>query len=300
MIRSSVQVRLSASQISLFQKKRPLSSSVRVCFFALYSLSWISLNPRVHARPKPTPIAQKQWYVALDPGHGGKNYGAVDIRVEGRYEKHYTLIMAKEVAQHLKGAGVKVWISRDRDKPVTLKERIRKASAAGVDLFVSIHINDSHVVGPRGHGTFFLSRSVFEESRLRVREFDQQTHGALFESSVKARVRSAQAKEVLFDLIHQRAQHEAVHLAHIVNQALSEVSPHGTRGVKQGNYGIIKGITTPAIVCEVGFMNHPKEGPYVTSREGMSALSLGITRGILRYLVLRRNADLAIPALNPK
>ena len=114
-------------------------------------------------------------------------------------------------------------------------------------------------------------------------------------NSVQQNVTLPQVKEVLLDLIHQHSQHEAMHLAHIVNQALEQYSPHGTRGVKQGNYGIIKGITAPAIVCEVGFLNHPKEGPFITSKDGMDALSKGIALGILRYLTLRRGATLNIP-----
>ena len=160
---------------------------------------------------------------------------------------------------------------------------------------MSIHINDAYVVGPRGHGTFFLAREAFEESRLRVREFNKEYKGALFKKSVSSKVKSVQAREILLDLIHQRAQHEAMHLAHIVNQALEQYSPHGTRGVKQGNYGIIKGITTPAIVCEVGFLNHPKEGPFITSKAGMDSISKGFAMGILRYLTLRRKAELVIP-----
>ena len=237
----------------------------------------------------------QQWYVALDPGHGGKNFGAIDPRVEGKYEKHYTLQIARKVAGYLKLAGVTTWQSRSKDEPHSLRSRISRASAAGVDLFVSIHINDAYVIGPRGHGTFFLAREAFEESRLRVREFNREFEGKLLKNSVKEPIEQPQVQEVLLDLIHQRSQHEAMHLAHIVNQALEQYSPHGTRGVKQGNYGIIKGITTPAIVCEVGFLNHPKEGPFITSKDGMEALSKGIALGILRYLTLRRRAALNIP-----
>ena len=129
MIRSSVQVRLSALLIIL------ASLVSAFCTQAAY--------------------AKDSWYVALDPGHGGKNYGAIDPRVEGRYEKHYTLQIANQVSAHLKKAKIKVWLSRQKDEPHSLKSRISRASAAGVDLFVSIHINDAYVVGPRGHGTFF-------------------------------------------------------------------------------------------------------------------------------------------------
>jgi N-acetylmuramoyl-L-alanine amidase len=247
------------------------------------------LCPDATARPT-------RFKVALDPGHGGLNYGAANPREEGRNEKEYTLKIAKKVRRYLKSSGVGVWMSRTRDIPVSLRERIRAAGVAGADLFISVHINDADMVGPRGHGTFFLAREVFEESRLRLHQFDKERRGKIFKRSVKARVKAPEIRRVLLDLIHQRAQHESAHLAHIVNQTLSEFSPHGTRGVKQADFGVIKGLSTPAIVCEVGFINHPIEGPYVTSEYGMTELSKAIALGILRYLTLRRDAELKIPA----
>lgn len=302
MIRSSVQVRLSALDILKRARGYTLPRSTlaprlfKPVLMLLLSLLLSLVFDQVRvSEGQPRADSARQWYVALDPGHGGKNYGAIDPREEGRYEKQYTLQIANKVSALLKDAQIKVWQSRYKDEPHSLRSRISKASAAGVDLFVSIHINDAYVVGPRGHGTFFLAREAYEESRLRVREFNTEYRGSLFTHSVKQKVKSQQVKEVLLDLIHQRAQHESMHLAHIMNQALELYSPFGTRGVKQGDYGIIKGITTPAIVCEVGFLNHPKEGPFITSKEGMDALSRGIALGILRYLTLRRRADLMIP-----
>ena len=233
--------------------------------------------------------------VALDPGHGGLNYGAANPREEGRNEKEYTLKIAKKVRKYLKNTGLDVWMSRTRDIPVSLRERIRAAGVAGADLFISIHINDADMVGPRGHGTFFLAREVFEESRLRLHQFDKERRGKIFKRSVKERVKAPEIRKALLDLIHQRAQHESAHLAHIINQTLSEFSPHGTRGVKQADFGVIKGLSTPAIVCEVGFINHPIEGPFVTSEFGMTELSKAIALGVLRYLTLRRDAELKIP-----
>jgi len=239
--------------------------------------------------------------VALDPGHGGKNHGAADPRRKGWSEKRYTLLIAQRARALLEGAGVEVWMSRVEDAPRSLQERVRAAAAHGVDAFVSIHINDHPVVGARGHGTFFLAREVFEESRARLQEFDAQTRGAVFDANVRLAPRqplppAGAARDALLDLLHQGAQHEAVHLAHMVNQALSERSPFGSRGVKQADFGVLKGLAMPAIVCEVGFINHPQEGPFVTSERGMDALAAGVAAGVTRYLALRRGAALPLEA----
>ena len=117
---------------------------IRVCFISRVSrmISCLSvyLCPATlniySTQAAPLTTEQRTWYVALDPGHGGQNYGAIDPRIEGRYEKHYTLQIARIVQEHLKAAGVKVWLSRTRDEPHSLRDRIRRASAAGVDAVV--------------------------------------------------------------------------------------------------------------------------------------------------------------------
>lgn len=240
---------------------------------------------------------KKKYLVAIDPGHGGLNLGSLDPRVPGNFEKTYTLIIAKHVRDFLLKAGVYVWMSRTKDIPLSLQNRMKRASATGADLFVSVHINDFPIVGPRGHGTFFLAPEVFIESQERIHSFNQQTEGKVLKKAVSKVPKSPQLQSMLLDLLHQGAQHESVHLAHLVNQALSEVSPFGTRGVKQADFGVIKGIALPAIVCEVGFINHPREGPYVTSKKGMKALAKAIATGIIRYLNSRLGAELRLDLL---
>jgi N-acetylmuramoyl-L-alanine amidase len=235
--------------------------------------------------------------VALDPGHGGINFGAPNPNREGHYEKEYTLQIAKNVRTYLKMAGLKVWMTRTKDKGLGLQKRVQKASLKGADLFVSIHINDAYVIGPRGHGTFFLTREAFEESRGRMQHFHRKHGKKILNHHLKNIPKNKKIQQLLLNLIHQQAQHESSYLAHMVNQGLSEWSPFGTRGVKQGNYGILKGISLPAIVCEVGFINHPREGPYVTSTKGMQEIAKGIALGIMRYVNLRKGIELHIPQL---
>src|SRR5436190_20089833 len=87
--------------------------------------------------------------VVLDPGHGGSNTGAAGV-VEGLYEKRLTLALAHAVARRLEAAGVAVTLTRDGDRYVSLRERVRIANAAGADLFVSLHANASPTRAQRG------------------------------------------------------------------------------------------------------------------------------------------------------
>jgi len=254
----------------------------------------LNFSAELEARP---PIR-----VAIDPGHGGRNIGSIDPWRPYNTEKVYTLIIAKKIRRYLKSAGVKVWMTRERDEPLTLQERMRSASARGVDLYVSVHINDSRVIGPRGHGTFFLARAPFDESRLRLRDFNKETKGKVLRRNLELTQPNKLSSEalkklspLLLDLIHEGAHQESLHLAHIVNSALEEFTPFGSRGVKQADFGVLKGNSMAAIVCEVGFINHPREGPFVTSSEGMEQVARGISLGVIRYLSLRHQLELSPP-----
>ena|GEM_PF-760005 len=302
MIRSSVQVRLSASHpVSLASISRArgscrykgLGRSALSSLSALVAL--LCLMTQGEARPP--------FRVAIDPGHGGRNIGSIDPWHEGKTEKDHTLIIAKKVRRYLQASGVKVWMTRDQDKPLTLQERMRAASAKGVDLYVSVHINDSSVVGPRGHGTFFLARAPFKESRLRLREFNDQTRGRVLKNNIEpsddadlSRADLKRLSPLLLDLIHEGAHQESLHLAHVVHNTLDLFTPFGSRGVKQADFGVIKGTSMPAIVCEVGFINHKREGPFVTSPQGREQIARGIALGVLRYLGLRYQVTLTPPS----
>ena len=74
---------------------------------------------------------KKKYLVAIDPGHGGLNLGSLDPRVKGNFEKTYTLIIAKHVRDYLVKSGVYVWMSRTKDIPLSLQNRMKRASATG-------------------------------------------------------------------------------------------------------------------------------------------------------------------------
>jgi N-acetylmuramoyl-L-alanine amidase len=88
----------------------------------------------------PLPVPQNGFLIAIDPGHGGKDFGA-ESEEEGYKEKQTTLTTALLVQKHLEALGYKVIMTRDRDLFVPREERAEIANEAGADLFVSVHYN---------------------------------------------------------------------------------------------------------------------------------------------------------------
>jgi len=91
------------------------------------------------------------------------------------------------------------------------------------------------------------------------------------------------AGDILLDLTRNRAHHDAQRLAALIQARLTPRSPFKNRGVKQAPFFVLMGASMPAVVTEIGFINHRAEGRYITSDAGMTALAEGIAAGILDY-----------------
>ncbi len=184
--------------------------------------------------------------VAVDPGHGGPDTGA--IGPGGSYEKNNTLAVGLDLADLLRAAGAKVIMTRTTDaapsganytEKTDLETRVNLANAGKADLFVSIH-NDSFT-NPQAGGTTTYYCS--------------------------ANPQAAQAKQLGQDV-----------QAQVVNQLGLQ-----DRGVKDADFYVIKYTNMPAVLVELGFISNPTEEKLLGSPDFQAKAALGIYRGILVY-----------------
>ena len=220
--------------------------------------------------------------VVLDPGHGGTNLGAPARFVRGHYEKHYTLSISLKIERMLSAQGVKVLLTRNDDRNVSLRERVGFANRSGADLFVSIHLNATPKPGPSGHETFFLSLEATDKASRLLADFENQ------ESKVVTRGKGLRKSggavdDILLDLTRNQAHRDAQALASLIQTHLSPRHRFKNRGIKQAPFHVLMGAAMPAVVCEVGFINHAKEGRYITSEEGQNHIAKGIAEGIIAF-----------------
>ena len=186
--------------------------------------------------------------VVLDPGHGGSNLGA---QGPGLHEKQLTLVVANLVAAHLRDHGIDVTLTRADDRTLTLRQRVEVADALPADLFVSIHANASPTRTQRGYETYVLTaRGVDVDARALRADVTTPRPGV-----------DADTALVLDDIERGSSQWEAAELATRVQHALHDRrGPDGDRGVRQDAHHVLLGATRPAILVEVGFIDHPIEG----------------------------------------
>lgn len=212
--------------------------------------------------------AQARPRVVLDPGHGGSNAGA---QGPGIHEKQLTLAISNLVAAHLRDHGIDVVLTRTGDKTLTLRQRTEVADHLPADLFVSIHANASPTRTQRGYETYVLT----------VKGVDVDARALRSDTTTPRPGVDPEVALVLDDVERGAAQWEAAELAARVQHNLRDRrGPDGDRGVRQDAQHVLLGATMPAILVEVGFIDHPIEGRQLTEPAVQSQLATAIAQAI--------------------
>lgn len=188
--------------------------------------------------------------VVIDPGHGGSNTGAPGA-VPGLFEKQVTLELARTLWERLRARGYRVVLTRDRDTYLTLRQRVGYANRVGADLFVSLHTNASASHTNRGYETYLLPPEALDVNGRALR----------LEDGVPRANVDRDTAMLLDDVERGSAQAMAADLAVAVQRELGAVrGQDGDRGVRQGAMDVLLGATMPAVLIEIGFLDHPVEG----------------------------------------
>ena len=217
--------------------------------------------------------------VVIDPGHGGKDFGAPGF-FPGVHEKDVVLEIAKRVARKLREElGLEVMLTRNDDRYLTLEERTAFANTRNGDLFVSIHTNASR--DPRAYGTetYFLNLATDDES-IRVAAMENAT-------STK---NISDLHSILNDLLKNAKINESSRLAAFVQGALvKNLNLKGydrikDKGVKQAPFYVLLGARMPSILVETAFISNREECQRLTNPSYQDNLADSIIKGIRTYI----------------
>lgn len=206
--------------------------------------------------------------IVLDPGHGGKDPGAMYY---GLKEKDVTLKIAKMVRSYLYKLLPKnkfqIYLTRQTDRFIELEDRVKYANKLNADLFVSIHCNASKNKNLKGLQTFYLN-----PSRDRVQIDTSNDVQAIIDDLMKmARV----SESVKFA--------ETVHytLFNVLRKRYKYIEDHG---VKKAPFYVLVSTKMPAILVEVSFISNPLENKRLRNIYYLKNISYGISKGIVKYI----------------
>jgi len=215
----------------------------------------------------------------IDPGHGGTNRGAFGAAANVS-EKHLALSIARLTMRRLRqlSPAIRVRLTRYQDIYVTLNQRVRRANEAGATLFVSIHLNASPTHARQGFETFVLSREASNQEAQRLAQVESEARG-------QHSPRQSAVAGILADLRFRAAQRRSLELAKAIEAALMIARRDApNRGVKQAPFDVLMGLRMPAVLVEVGFIDHPEEGPELSRRRTQIAVADALAQGIAAFL----------------
>jgi N-acetylmuramoyl-L-alanine amidase len=226
--------------------------------------------------------------VALDPGHGGEDPGA--IGPTGLREKDVVLAIALQLRDRLNAqAGMRVMMTRDADFFVPLAERVRKARRVQADLFVSIHA-DAYV-RPEARGASVFALSTSGATSATARWMAQRENAADAVGGVNVAARDPHVLQTLLDMSTSAQIKDSLKLGNEVLATIGRVGRLHKPRVEQAGFAVLKAPDIPSILVETAFISNPEEEDKLRDPGYQAELVEALARGIRRYFA--RNPPLA-------
>jgi N-acetylmuramoyl-L-alanine amidase len=230
-------------------------------------------QPLVPSKPVQSPGIHT---IVIDPGHGGKEVGA--IGPGGLMEKDATLTLCRKLAAALEAKlRTRVVLTRSDDSVVPLDQRTSIANQYNADLFLSVHMNAAIVRGAHGAETYFLSLQASDELAKKAAETENApAPGAPANPS-------SDLKLILWDLAQQEYLNESSKLATDIQEEMNRITGVTNRGVKQAPFRVLVGATMPAALVEVAFITNAEEEKKINSDDFQKTVVDALTTAVERY-----------------
>jgi len=218
--------------------------------------------------------------IALDPGHGGEDPGA--IGATGAREKDIVLSVAKRLKAKLEQLpNTRVMLTRDGDYFVPLGQRVQKARQVQADLFVSIHADAWISPTARGSSVFVLSEKGASSSAARWLANDQNKADLI--GGANAAVQDKVLASVLFDLSTTAQINDSLKVGRAVLKEIGGINRLHKAAVEQAGFAVLKAPDIPSILVETAFISNPDEEARLRDDGYQNQLADAITKGIKRY-----------------
>jgi N-acetylmuramoyl-L-alanine amidase len=225
---------------------------------------------------------KKGTIIVIDPGHGGKDPGAIGYN--GIKEKDVVFSIALQLKDMLKTKpGITILLTREKDIFIPLRERTEFANNKKADLFVSIHADavpgdNKRKNGTRGYKIYFLSQAKNEDDKLvAMRE------NAVIELEEQPQNYS-NLQNVLIDLAGNEFLRESQDLCILVDLKFSSLLKKKVEklhlGVGQANFWVLNGAYMPSILVETGFLSNPHEAQLLVDKEFQKTMANALCEAI--------------------
>lgn len=250
-------------------------------------------------------VEAKQFVVVIDPGHGGKDYGAVGAVTN---EKTINLNVAKKLGEKIRKTysedEVKIVYTRSKDVFIALNDRARIANDAKGDLFISIHVNSLDKKNKRRASisgtevyTCGLHRS---ESNLEVAKRENAVMYLEDDYTQKYQGFDANSAEsyIAFELNQSKHLDRSIEFATLAKDYLTTTAGRVDKGVKQAGFWVLWSTGMPAVLVELDFISNPRAEKFMASADGVDKLAKSLSKAFDDYYTVVNGAQRQKPAVS--
>ncbi len=221
--------------------------------------------------------------IVIDPGHGGKDAGAVG---KNCYEKDIALKVALKFGELINQnfPDVKVIYTRKDDRFVELRQRGRIANQNHADLFVSIHCNSTDGKEAKGVETWIMGNHK-NDANLKVAQLEnsailqEQDHEANYDNFDP----NSPDAYIIFSLYQNAFMDQSLGFAAKVQEQYSQRVPSPNRGIKQAGFLVLWSCALPSVLTEIGFISNPTEEKFLNSAEGQLKIATSLFNAFKEY-----------------
>lgn len=231
---------------------------------------------------------QRLFIVAIDPGHGGEDPGA--IGPSGLYEKDVVLSIAKKLRARINAQpGMRAMLTREADYFVPLQDRVKKARRVQADLFVSVHADA--FMNPQARGASIFALSDKGATSAAARWMAKRENASDMVGGVNIKAKDTSVMRTMLDMSTTAQIKDSLKLGQSVLSHLGKVGRLHKPQVEQAGFAVLKAPDIPSILVETGFISNPEEENKLRDDDYQAKLADALMSGIKRYF--DRNPPLA-------
>jgi N-acetylmuramoyl-L-alanine amidase len=218
--------------------------------------------------------------VAIDPGHGGQDSGALGKR--GTKEKDVVLAIAKKLAKLVdKEPGMKSYLTRNKDVFIPLRRRIKLAHDNGADMFISIHADAFNNPKAKGASVYVLSERGASSEAAKL--LADKENAADLAGGISLEDKDDLLATVLLDLSQTASLEGSLEVGNTVLSGLKRVGSVHKKHVESAAFVVLKSPDIPSILVETAFISNPSEEKKLRSPSHQNKLAKAMMVGIRNY-----------------
>jgi N-acetylmuramoyl-L-alanine amidase len=236
----------------------------------------------IASKPKSAPAIKRLVTIALDPGHGGEDPGAVGKA--GTREKDVVLMIAKLLEQRInEEPNMRAYLTRNSDFFVPLAERVSKARRVQADLFVSIHADAFIDRRAKGASVFVLSERG--ASSAAARWIAAKENGADAVGGLNFKGQNKEVSNLLRELSATAQIQASTLLAKSVIKEMGSIGSLHSQGVEQAGFAVLRAPDITSILVETAFISNPDEEARLSDKTYQDKIANAVFRGLRAHLI---------------